>query len=89
MAQAEEKSASIDSQVLFQTLAPEAAIPQVLIKEPEQKKLESRTIKKKLSKAFRNIKLNVKITEEVKCINNVKAKLDARILNYRNSFMNF
>ena len=85
MAQAEEKSASIDSQVLFQTLAPEAAIPQVLIKEPEQKKLESRTIKKKLRKVLNN----AKFTEEVKCINNVKAKLDARILNYRNSFMNF
>jgi len=84
MAQAEEKSASIDSQVLFQTLAPEAAIPQVLIKEPEQKKVETST-KKKLRKVLNN----AKFTEELKCINTLKAKLDARMLNYRNSFMNF
>ena len=85
MAQAEEKSASIDSQVLFQTLAPEAARPQVLVKEPEQKKVESRSIKKKLRKVLNN----AKFTEEVKCINNVKAKLDTRMSGYRNSFINF
>jgi hypothetical protein len=85
MAQAEEKSASIDSQVLFQTLAPEVARPQVLVKEPEQKKVESRSIKINLRKLFNN----ARITEEVKCINNVKVKLDARMLGYRNSFINF
>ncbi len=89
MAQAEEKSASIDSQVLFQTEAPEEPVPQVLVKEPRRKKAESHSIKKKLKKMFIKISLNAKITEEVKCINDVKANLDTKILAYRNSFFNF
>ena len=82
MAQAEEKSASIDSQILFQTQAPEVVGPQVLVQESEVKKPESRS---KLKKLF----TNARITEEVKCINDVKARLDARMLSYRNSFINY
>ncbi|NVM43672.1 MAG: hypothetical protein HWN79_02055 [Candidatus Lokiarchaeota archaeon] len=89
MAQAEEKSASIDSKVLFQTKAPEVARPQVLFQEPEIKEAESQSIKNKLSKVFKNIKFNARITEEVKCINDMKANLDAKMLGYRNNLINF
>ena len=89
MAQAEEKSASIDSQVLFQLQAPEVLKPQVLVKEPSMKKDESQSIKKKLKKVFEKVKLNAKITEEVKCINDAKAQNDARMMGYRNGLYNF
>jgi hypothetical protein len=88
MAQAEEKSASIDSQVLFQTQAPEILESQVRVKEPAFEKAESQSIKQKLRKVFNNIKLNAKITEEIKCINYVKARNDARMMGYRNGLMN-
>jgi len=88
MAQAEEKSASIDSQVLFQTQAPEILESQVRVKEPAFEKAESQSIKKKLRKVFNNIKLNAKITDEIKCINDVKTRNDARIIGYRNGLMN-
>ncbi len=87
--QAEEKSASIDSQVPFQLQAPEAITPQVLVKETAREKLESLSIKKKLKKVFNKVKFNAKITEEVKCINAVKANLDTKILAYRNNLLNF
>ena len=87
--QAEEKCASIDSQVLFQLQAPEVLKPQVLVKEAAIEKLESQSIKKKLKKVFNKVKLNAKINEEVKCINDVKANLDANILVYRKNLINF
>ena len=86
---AEEKSASIDSQVPFQLQAPEGLTPQVLVKEAALEKLESQSIKKKLRKAFNKVKFNAKFTEEVKCINAVKVKLDVKMLGYRNNFINF
>ena len=92
MAQAEEKRASIDSQVLFQLQAPEVLKPQVLVKEAMMEKDESQSDKKehkkKLRKLFSKISLNAKITEEVKCINNVKANLDTNILAYGNYRLN-
>ncbi len=84
MAQAEEKSASIDSQVLFQLQAPEVLKPQVLVKEAAMEKADSQSIKKKLKKVFEKVKLNAKITEEIKCINDVKAQNDSRMMGYRN-----
>ncbi len=87
--QAEEKSASIDSQVPFQLQAPEVLRPQVLVRKAAIEKLESQSIKKKLKKLFNKVKLNAKITEEVKCINVVNANLDTRILAYRNNLINF
>ena len=89
MAQAEEKSASIDSQVLFQLQAPEVLKPQVLVKEAALEKDESQSIKKKFKKVFKKVKLNAKILEEVKCINDVKAQNDARMMGYRNGLYNF
>ncbi|MFX0076673.1 MAG: hypothetical protein ACFE96_14615 [Candidatus Hermodarchaeota archaeon] len=89
MAQAEEKSASIDSQVPFQLQAPEVLRPQVLVKEAALEKDESQSIKKKLKKVFEKVKLNSKITEEVKCINDVKAQNDTRMMGYRNGLYNF
>ncbi len=87
--QAEEKTATIDTQVLFQLQAPEVLKPQVLVKEAAIEKVESQSIKKKLRKVFNKVKLNAKITEEVKCINAVKANLDAKILAYRNNLIKF
>jgi len=87
--QPEEKTATIDSQVLFQLQAPEVLKPQVLVKEAALEKLESQSIKKKLRKLFNKVKLNAKITEEVKCIKAVNANLDAKILAYRNNLIKF
>jgi len=87
--QAEEKSASIDSQVPFQLQAPEVLRPQVLVKETAMEKDESQSIKKKLKKVFNKVKFNVKITDEFKSINVVKANLDTRVLAYRNNQINF
>jgi len=87
--QAEEKSTSIDSQVPFQLQAPEGLTPQVLVKEVSMEKLESQSIKKKLKKVFNKVKLNAKITDEVKCINTVNANIDTRTLAYRNNLINF
>ena len=89
MAQAEKRSASKDNHILIQLQAPEVVKPQVLVKEPVLDKLESQSIKKKLRKVFKNVKLNARITEEAKCINDVKARLDAKMLGYRNNFFNF
>ena len=89
MAQAEEKTATIDSQVLFQPQAPEVLKPQVLVKEADMEKQESQSNKKKLRKMFNKVKLNTKITEEVKCINDVKVNLDAKILAYRNNLIKY
>ena len=89
MAQTEEKSASIDIHILNQLQALEVLKPQVLVKEPRMKKDESQSIKKKLRKLFNNIKLNAKITEEVRYLNDVKANLDTKILAYRNNLINF
>ena len=86
---AEEKSTSIDSQVPFQLQAPEGLTPQVLVKEAALEKVKSQSIKKKLKKVFNKIKLNAKITEEVKCINAVNANIDVKMLGYRNNFINF
>jgi hypothetical protein len=88
MAQAEEKSASIDSQVLFQLQAPEVLKPQVLVKEAAIKKADSQSIKKKLKKVFEKVKLNAKITEEIKCINDVKVQNDSRMMDYKNGLYN-
>jgi len=85
--QPEEKTATIDSQVLFQPQAPEVLKPQVLVKEVATENLESQSIKKKLRKVFNKVKLNAKITEEVKCINAVNAKLDSKI--YRNNLIKY
>ena len=87
--QAEEKSASIDSQAPFQLQAPKVLKPQVLVKETAMEKDESQSIKKKLQKVFSKAKLNAKITDELKSINAVKANLDTRILAYRNNLINF
>jgi len=87
--QAEEKSASIDSQVPFQLQAPEGLTPQVLVKEAVMKKDESQSIKKKLKKVFNKVKFNAKITKEIKNINIVNANIDTRILAYRNNLINF
>ena len=87
MAQAEEKRASIDSQVLFQLQAPEVPTPQVLVTEAAMEKKESQTISKKLRKLFKKANLNARITEEVKCIKAVKANVDASLYrNYRTNF---
>ena len=86
---AEEKSASIDSQVLFQLQAPEGLTPQVLVKGAAIEKDKSQSIKKKLKKVFNKVKLNAKITEEVKCINAVNANIDTKMLGYRNNLINF
>jgi len=87
--QAEEKSASIDSQVPFQLQAPEGLTPQVLVKEAAMEKDESQSIKKKLKKVFNKVKFNAKITKEIKNINIVNANIDTRILAYRNNLINF
>jgi len=87
--QPEEKTATIDSQVLFQLQAPEVLKPQVLAKEASIENLESQSIKKKLRKVFTKVKLNAKITEEVKCINALNANLDVKILAYRNNLIKF
>jgi len=87
--QPEEKTATIDSQVLFQLQAPEVLKPQVLVKEASIENLESQSIKKKLRKVFTKVKLNAKITEEVKCINALNANLDVKILAYRNNLIKF
>ena len=92
MAQAEERKASIGNQVLFQTQAPEVLEPQVQVAETARKierEEESQSIKKKLRKVFSKVNLNAKITEEVKCINDVKANLDAKTLAYGNYRLNF
>ncbi len=89
MAQAEKRNASNKSNIFFQTEAPEVSRLQVLVKEPEKKKDESQSLKKKLRKIFSKVSLNAKITEEVKCINDVKAKLDTKLLGYRNNLINF
>lgn len=86
MAQAEEKQASMSSQIHFQIQAPEVLEPQVLVKGPEELEMEkeiSPIISKKLRKLFDKVKLNAKITEEVKYIDCMKADLDRKI--YRNS----
>ena len=87
--QCEEKCASIDNDIHFQLQAPEVLKPQVLVKESVLEKDESQSIKKKLRKVFNKVKLNAKITEEVKCINAVNANLDAKILAYRNNLIKF
>ena len=87
--QAKEKSASIDSQVLFQLQAPEVLRPQVLVKEASMEKDASQSIKKKLKKVFNKVKFNAKFTEEVKCINAVNANLDTKVLAYRINQINF
>ena len=87
MAQAEEKRASIDSQVLFQLQAPEVPTPQVLVTEAAMEKKKSQTISKKLRKLFKKAYLNARITEEVKCIKAVKANVDTSLYrNYRTNF---
>ena len=87
MAQAEEKRASIDSQVLFQLQAPEVPTPQVLVTEAAMEKKESQTISKKLRKLFKKANLNARITKEVKCIKAVKANVDTSLYrNYRTNF---
>jgi len=63
--------------------------PQVLVKEAAIEKLESQSITKKLKKMFNKVKLNAKITEEVKYINEVNVNLDAKILAYRNNLINY
>jgi len=88
MAQCEEKSASIDCKIHFQLQAPEVLKPQVLVKEPALEKGESRSIKKKLMKMFSKVNLNAKITEEVKYINDVKARNDTKMMGYRTGLMN-
>ena len=85
----EEKTATNDSQVLFQLPAPEVLKPQVLVKEPALEKDESQSIKKKLRKVFNKVKLNAKITEEVKCIQGAKPNLDTKILAYRNNLIRY
>jgi hypothetical protein len=82
MAQAEEKSASIDNEILFQTQAPEVVGPQVLVQEFEVEASKSRS---KIKKLFNN----VRITQEVKCINDVKSRIDTKMIGYRNSLINF
>ena len=86
--QCEEKCASIDSKIHFQLHPPEVLKPQVLVKEPALEKGESRSIKKKLMKMFSKVNLNVKITEEVKYINDVKARNDTKMMGYRTGLMN-
>ena len=88
MAQCEEKCASIDSKIHFQLQAPEVLKPQVLVKEPDLEKGESHSIKKKRMKLFHKVHLNAKITEEVKCINDVKARNDTRMMGHRFGLMN-
>ncbi len=85
MAQAEKRNTSNDNHILIQLQAPEVLKPQVLVNEPVLDKLESQSIKKKLRKVFKNVKLNARITEEAKCINDVKARLDAKIYTHRTS----
>jgi len=72
-----------------QTQAPEVMKPQVQVTKAIMEKEESLSIKKKLRKVFKKVKLNAKITQEVKCINAVKANVDTRLLGYRNNFVNF
>ncbi|MHA2287890.1 MAG: hypothetical protein ACXABG_03795 [Promethearchaeota archaeon] len=85
MAQAEEKSARIDSNILFQDQASEVVGPQVLVTPTAAGEVESRSRKKGFKKLF----YNARITEEINCINDVKAHLDARMLSYRNRLTNF
>jgi len=89
MAQAEKRNPSIDNHIFIQLQAPEVLRPQVLVKEAAMEKDESQSIKKKLRKMFSKVNLNVKITEEVKSINDVKTNLDTRILAYRNNQFKF
>jgi len=74
---------------LVQTQAPEVLMPQVQVIKASLEQDESQSIKKKLRKVFNKIKLNAKITQEVKCINALKANVDTRILGYRNNLINF
>ena len=85
MAQAKEKNTSTKNHFLIQPQAPEELEPQVLVKELEKKQPKSRSIKNQFKKLF----YNARITEEVKCINAVKARLDTKMLGYRSSFVNF
>ncbi len=88
MAQAEQKQASINSQIHFQIQAPEVATPQVLVKgieAPGMERDESPIISKKLRKLFNKVKLNAKITEEVKCIKYVKANIDTKVFTHVNN----
>ena len=85
MAQAKEKSTTSKTHFLIQPQAPEELKTQVLVKEPEKKQPQSRSIKNQFKKLF----YNAKITEEIKCINAVKARLDTKMLGYRSAFVNF
>ena len=87
--QVEEKSASIDSPVLFQLQAPEGLKPQVLVKIAPKNQAELQSPKKKLLKVFAKIKYNARISEEFICINNYKGNLDAKLLGARNSMIIF
>jgi len=83
MAQAEKRNASNDNHILIQLQAPEVATPQVLVEEPELERGKSRSEEKKLRK-----KLS-KIFSKGKSIDDVKAKIDTKVMSYRNYQVNF
>ena len=89
MAQAEKRNASNDTHIIIPLQAPEAATPQVLVKESVLEVPKSQSKKRKFRKLFSKANLNAKITEEVKCINDVKANLDSKILAYRHNSFRF
>jgi len=90
MAQAEEKTASIGSQILFQTPAPEVYAPQVQVAEAAMEEImkdDSQLSSKKLRKLFNKGKLNARFTEELRSVKAVKANIDASLYrNYRTNF---
>ena len=83
MAQAEEKNTRKNSHILIQLQAPEAAIPQVLVKEHKLEKNKSHAVEKKHKKKF------MKLFSKGKSINDVKASVDARVMSHRNYLNNF
>lgn len=83
MVEAEKRNSRTTSHILIQLQAPEAAIPQVLVKEPALEKEKSQSDEKKLRKKL------MKMFSKGKGIDDVKANLDAKVMSYRNYQVNF
>ena len=78
-----------DLPILAQDIAPEVELPQVLVKTPEEAKVESSLLKNKLLRVFNKIKYNARISEEFIYVNKYKGQVDAMLLGARNSMLNF
>ena len=83
MAQAEKRNVNNDNHILIQFQAPEGAIPQVLVKEPELEKDKSQSDEKNFRKKL------IEIFSKGKSIDAVKGDIDAQVISYRNYINNF